>query len=46
MSESLIDLFDHKQTQDMGATRARRRRDSPVVRLPDGRVYLTTMSDC
>lgn len=46
MLESSIDLFDHEQTQNMGATLARWRRDSPVVRLPDGRVYLTTMADC
>ena len=44
--DASIDLFDYEQTQNMGATLARWRRESPVVRLPGGRVYLAKMTDC
>lgn len=46
MSQPSIDLFDHRQTQNMGDTLARWRRESPVTRLPGGRVYLARMADC
>ena len=44
--EETIDLFDHRQTQDLWQTTARWRRESPVVRLPGGFVYISRWADC
>ena len=41
-----FDLHDHRQTQNMGPLLANWRRESPVVRLPDGQVYVSRMADC
>ena len=45
-TEPTIDLFDHRQTQDLWDTTARWRRDSPLVRLPGGFVYVARWADC
>ena len=41
-----FDLFDPRQTQDMGARTARWRARSPVVRLASGHVYVARWADC
>ena len=41
-----FDLHDHRQTQNMGPLLAKWRRESPVVRLADGQVYVSRMADC
>ena len=45
-SDADIDLFDHKQTQALWETTTRWRRESPVVRLPGGFVYVARWADC
>lgn len=46
IDETAIDLFDHRQTQSLWETTARWRRESPVVRLPGGFVYVSRWADC
>jgi hypothetical protein len=46
MSDRAIDLHDHHQTQNMWPLLARWRRESPVLRLGDGQVYVSRMADC
>ena len=46
MSDVSIDLYDHHQTQSMWPQLARWRRDSPVVRLSSGQIYVSRMEDC
>jgi len=46
MSDHAIDLHDHRQTQSMWPQLARWRRETPVVPLSDGRVYVSRMADC
>ncbi len=46
MSDRAIDLHDHRQTQNMWPQLARWRRESPVVRLDGGQVYVSRMADC
>ncbi len=46
LDESTIDLFNHRHTQDLWETTARWRRESPVVRLPGGFVYVACWADC
>ena len=41
-----FDLFDSRQTQNMGARAARWRDRSPVVRLASGHVYVARWADC
>ncbi|HPG24605.1 MAG: cytochrome P450 [Spirochaetaceae bacterium] len=51
MTETTLDLFDHRVTQGLGETLASWRRESPVVRVRDvagdaSRVYVARMADC
>lgn len=46
MLDPSFDLHDHRQTQNMGPLLAKWRRESPVVRLADGQVYVSRMADC
>jgi cytochrome P450 len=46
MMESTIDLFDHRQTQNLWETAKRWRRESPLVRLPDRHLYVSRWADC
>ena len=41
-----FDLFDPKQTQSLWRRAAKWRRDSPVLRLPSGHVYVARHADC
>lgn len=46
MPDHAFDLHDHHQTQNMWPLLARWRRESPIVRLSDGQVYVSRMADC
>ncbi|MBJ22367.1 MAG: cytochrome P450 [bacterium] len=46
VDETTVDLFDHRHTQDLWEATARWRRESPVVRLPGGFVYVSRWADC
>jgi cytochrome P450 len=46
MSEVGIDFFDHHQTQDRWETTKRWRRESPILRVSDGFVYVSRLEDC
>ena len=44
--EASIDLFDHRQTQDLWETSRRWRQESPIVTLANGAVYVARWADC
>jgi cytochrome P450 len=46
MQDSEIDLFDHRQTQDLWEITRRWRRESPIVRLAGDHVYVARWEDC
>ena len=41
-----LDLFDHRQTQNMWSDMSRWRRDSPLVHLAGGYTYVARWADC
>lgn len=41
-----VDLFDYRQTQNLWGTTAAWRRESPIVRLKSGQVYVSRWADC
>lgn len=46
MTESPIDLFDHRQTQDLWEITKRWRAESPVVQITNDHLYVARWADC
>lgn len=46
MSDSSVDLFDHRETQALAPLARRWRRESPVVRIAPGMHYVARWQDC